>query len=578
MAALRQASALRHLASASADPTGAAHRLASSLRGADAISTLAILHALGGVADPAAEQVLVHTAREAAPTYAAHAAWALGSHRASPAAAAALEALCRRGGLGAMLAGRTLRRWAPALPRALPTPRARRTDGLVIVQPFLHAQLDRAGSGLGKGDAGGIASLLRSLGSALATQRDVDSVLTITRARPGESVEEQLAPGHAVVRIPFGGGDLLPQRETWVYYSQIETALLALADSLAGRRVVWHLRMADVGSLAAAAVARRLGHPVVFTAAPDPHTEIDALQQAHRLSRSRFLVEDAQHHYWFRARVVEQLTAQADRLTILPRPTIERELVELLGVAPADLAARAVTVPEGIDLGEVERARERWTAQGGSAAARAVLSMLPPSRRHLPWLLTVGRLHPAKGVDRLARVVAGNPDLAQRVNLVVVGGDLTNPSPDERSMMSAMAAAARIGPDGVVTCTGHLPPAEVSDLMAHLVAHDGLYVCASAKEEFGLAVVEALAAGAVVVAPLRGGPRTYVEDGITGLLCDTTSEPALRAAIERAFSLVALPHRAERARRLTRNELGVERMAARLADVYRASNVQRRCA
>ena len=42
----------------------------------------------------------------------------------------------------------------------------------------------------------------------------------------------------------------------------------------AGEVDVLHLRMADVGSLAAADVARELDIPVVFTVAPDPHAVI----------------------------------------------------------------------------------------------------------------------------------------------------------------------------------------------------------------------------------------------------------------------------------------------------------------
>ena len=41
----------------------------------------------------------------------------------------------------------------------------------------------------------------------------------------------------------------------------------------------------------------------------------------------------------------------------------------------------------------------------------------------------------------------------------------------------------------------------------------GVYACPSRKEEFGLALLEALAAGLSVVGPDRGGPPTYVEDG-----------------------------------------------------------------
>ena len=46
---------------------------------------------------------------------------------------------------------------------------------------------------------------------------------------------------------------------------------------------------------------------------------------------------------------------------------------------------------------------------------------------------------------------------------------------------------------------------------------------AAAKEEFGLAIVEALGAGLTVVAPDVGGPATYVADGDTGVLADTRS-------------------------------------------------------
>ncbi len=565
--ALRRASELAHVAAATPDSARAAYRLGAALRGADAVSTLAILHALGGVDDPAAARVLVHTVREAQPTYAAHAAWALRSHGASAPARDALVALRARGGLGGMLAARTLRHWQPGARRRMVARDG--AQGVVVLQPFLHARLDRTGSGLGMGDAGGIASLLRSLGTSLALQRDVARVVTVTRGRPGESAREELAAGHWVERIPFGPDAPLPQREAWVYDAQIESELQALGESFASRRVVWHLRMADVGSLAAAAVARRLGQPFVFTAAPDPHTEIQALQAEGQLDRARFLHADRQHNYWFRARLVERLTSQADRLALLPRPTIRRELVDLVGVDPADLAARAVVVPEGVDLAEIDRARARLRNLGTAEVTAGILAALPPGRRHLPWLLSVGRLHPAKGMDRLARVVAADLALSARVNLVVVGGDRDHPSPDEQNTLDAIALASRRAASGVVTCTGHLPPSAVGDLLAHLVATGGIYVCASAKEEFGLAVVEALSAGAVVVAPERGGPRTYVEDGVTGVLCDTTSAAALRAAIERALGLVTSPGREVHARTRAHAELGVDRMAARLASLYR---------
>jgi len=316
-------------------------------------------------------------------------------------------------------------------------------------------------------------------------------------------------------------------------------------------------------------VARRLGQPVVFTAAPDPHVVIDALQDSGHLDRLRFAVEDAASQYWFRARMVERLTAQVEHLAVLPRPTIERELVELLGIEPADLAARSTVIAEGVDVGESNRARARLLDGAASPEVRRILDSLPVERRHLPWLLTVGRLHPSKGPQRIVEAMVTHTDLAERVNIVIVGGDIVRPSPDEQSTIELVRRAARHSASGLVSLTGHLPPSDVSDLMAFVAAHGGVYVCASDKEEFGLAIVEALGAGAMVVAPERGGPASYVDDGDTGVLCDTRSPEQLGRAIVLALDRATDLGRAERSRAMVRNDLSVDRMAQRLVDVYR---------
>ena len=579
--AFRAADHLLFAAALSADPQADAQQLAAVVQTGDDVSALAAVHALGAIADPLADRVLVDLVLAAEEPFAAHAAWALGARRSSPEAIAGLTDLVAAGGFTSMLAERTLIEWARAslgtstvgLPGALPTesttPLEGSADGMVIIQPFLHARLDRNGSALGVGDAGGIASLLRSLGTSLAGIDDVDQVVTVTRRQGGEDHREDLAVGHRVERIDIGPPGPLPWREAWMYRLDIEEAFMAIGRSFAGRRVVWHLRMADVGTLAAAAAARRLGQPMVFTAAPDPHIVIDALQDSGRLDRAHFAVEDAATQYWFRARMVERLTLQADRLALLPRPTIQQELVELLGIDPVDLAQRSTVIPEGVDIGEIDRAVKRLVDCGESAAVRSVLDSLPVHRRNLPWLLTVGRLNPAKGPQRIVEAVIGGSNVADLFNVIIVGGDIVRPSPDEQSTIEMIRKSALFAPAGMVTLTGHLPPKQVSDLLVYAASRGGVYVCGSDKEEFGLSIVEALAAGLVVVAPQRGGPRTYVVDGDTGVLCNTSSRESLTAAIQHARTLVPVEGRSMRAKRMVRDRLGIDGMATRLADVYR---------
>ena len=104
-----------------------------------------------------------------------------------------------------------------------------------------------------------------------------------------------------------------------------------------------------------------------------------------------------------------------------------------------------------------------------------------------------------------------------------------------------------------------------------LAAPDGVYVSASLKEEFGIAILEAMSAGLVAVAPAGGGPATYVEDGLTGILVDTTSPPALADAISRALGLARDPGAvvlAEQARVSVRDRFGIGTMAQALERVY----------
>ena len=94
----------------------------------------------------------------------------------------------------------------------------------------------------------------------------------------------------------------------------------------------------------------------------------------------------------------------------------------------------------------------------------------------------------------------------------------------------------------------------------------GIYVDGAPKEEFGLALLEALATGLVVVAPRFGGPLTYVEHGDTGILVD--SECDLGCAIHQGFGLVNHPGRVSRVRKMVAERYTIDTMAKKLASLY----------
>jgi glycosyltransferase involved in cell wall biosynthesis len=329
----------------------------------------------------------------------------------------------------------------------------------------------------------------------------------------------------------------------------------------------------------------------VLTLAPDPHASVAAREADGVLTRQNVGQVDEVEHLAFRIDLLRRIQQQAAQLVVFPRPALAANLKDLLGVDVALERDRVTVVPEGIDPVPLDRAaREVPAAERGEYAPVATLDALddlddllltlPPERRGLPLAVTVGRLHPVKGMATLVAAWAGRPELAERCNLVVVGGDLEQPSPDEREQLARIdATVARTdGPHVGLLLAGHRPNSTVATWLAAArfgrpdrCAPGGVYVSASLKEEFGIAILEAMASGLVVVAPREGGPATYVEDGVTGILADTRSPATLAAAVAAAFDLAAAPggrRRAARAQRLVRERFSVHTMAAALAEIY----------
>ena len=454
--------------------------------------------------------------------------------------------------------------------------------GLTVAQLFLHADIDRDISRAGAGDNGGVATLLVRLGDALATGSGVGRVLTLSRGTARDALDA-LAPGDGHLLTPVPLLDRATSAaQAWPSRVAAERGIRRVLRT--HRADVLHLRMAEVGSLAAAEVARELGIPVVFTLAPDPHAVIHALDMTGGLHRGNFGAEDAREHYWFRARLVQRLTEDAAHIVLFPRPELQHDMRELLGLDVAAQPGRFTVVPEGIDLGVSAAAAaelERPGAPGPALAELdALVAALPAHRRRLPLVVSVGRLHRVKGMATLVEAWAGDAELAARCNLLVVGGDLDDPSQDEREQLDLIAEVLARFPgaaDGLLM-PGHRPNDVVAVWLAAAregrqggIGPAGVYVCSSLKEEFGLALLEALASGLVVVGPAAGGPATYIDDGVTGVLVDTRRPDEVARAIRTAFDLATAPGQAERMGRALERigaDFTVQAMAERLSDIY----------
>lgn len=562
----------------------------------DQLTAIAAIHAAASGGPSMAGRLVVPLLDSEVGFLREHAAWALRSCPPLPVALPALRAMVGAGGFSGVLAEATLEAWGLCdedherddLGLAGPVQEGAAGRGLTVAQLFLHADIDGSLQQSGRGDTGGIATLLVHLGDALVEHPSIDRVVTLSRSRGDGRLPPGLSsPGHHYVGVPLPG-PVRSAAEAWPLRVPVREGLRRALRAAAPVDVL-HLRMGDVGSWVAAEVAHDLGIPTVLTLAPDPHALIAARESAGRLIRRNLGHADLVEHLVFRVRLLRDLAAGAAALVAFPRVRLERDLRTLLHVDPSERSV--VVVPEGIDLGPLDRAAEQVAAASRGLPVPAdttqaldeldaLLSTLPPERRRLPVAVTVGRLHRVKGMPTLVQAWADHRACADRCNLLVVGGDLDDPSGDEAEQLALIdrTVPADTSAERGLILAGHRPNGTVATWLAAvqrgrpgLCAPGGVYVSASLKEEFGIAILEALASGLVVVAPREGGPATYVDDGVTGLLVDTTAPDLLAAAVVSALDLASAPDasaRAEKARAVVVQDFGIATMASSLVSVY----------
>jgi glycosyltransferase involved in cell wall biosynthesis len=157
-------------------------------------------------------------------------------------------------------------------------------------------------------------------------------------------------------------------------------------------------------------------------------------------------------------------------------------------------------------------------------------------------LLYVGRLVPIKGVSVLLRAFARLAPAQPGLGLVIVGDGPEAPA------LRAQAEALGIG--RAVAFRGAQPHAEIARLLRACRAAVVPSVVAAGGRTEGMpaVVLEALAAGARLVATAVGGIPDVVRDGESGWLCRPGDELDLAAKIETALAAANAAEVAQRAR------------------------------
>jgi mannosyltransferase len=225
-------------------------------------------------------------------------------------------------------------------------------------------------------------------------------------------------------------------------------------------------------------------------------------------------------------------------------------------IATSDISAsylkrEATVIPHGVDTGRYAPAPDRATA-----FAEAGL----PGRYAIGCF---GRVRAQKGSDvfvaAMCRLLPRYPDFTA----VMVGAITPEQSAFADGLRTQIAAA---GLQSRIVIAGELEIEEVQRWYQRLT----IYAFTSRNEGFGLTLIEAMSAGAALVASRAGAAELVVVDGVTGVLTPPGDVDALVAALEPLMrdpaSALAMGARG-RARALEKFSLDAE--AAAIAEVYR---------
>jgi glycosyltransferase involved in cell wall biosynthesis len=223
-------------------------------------------------------------------------------------------------------------------------------------------------------------------------------------------------------------------------------------------------------------------------------------------------------------RGLDALLRRADRVTAVSRFLLDRVLADF-----PFIRGKSSVVPNGVDIQEARPPR------GG------------------PYILSIGRYSPYKGTDLLLWAYAEFLRRGHDADLVLCG-------PKFRGKHFS-GLAERLGLRGRVRMLGLKRPEELRPL------RDGclFYAAAPRFETFGMAILEAMAAGKAVLATRVGGIPEFVRHGENGLL---TGPDGLTEAMARLFKDRSLRERLAANGRRTAERFRWDKVAGEYLRLY----------
>lgn len=296
------------------------------------------------------------------------------------------------------------------------------------------------------------------------------------------------------------------------------------------------------GGLCGALIEARSGVPYTFTAHSLGAQKMDKLGVT-----PENLAEMDAHYHFARRLVAERLSMNRSGVNITS--THQERFEQYAHTAYRDAVdveddARFAVVPPGVNLAifgsDVTNPDEAAT----QAHVRAMVARdIEAGRRDLPAVIASSRLDPKKNHIDLVRAFARTPELQKRANLLLFTGALNDPLRDastaretEQAVLAEILAEVEAHDLwGKVSAFALQGQRALAAAYRFLAGRGSIFALTALYEPFGLAPLEAAAAGLPLVVTQNGGPSESLRDGQTeyGVLVDPTDPEAIAAGLLR---------------------------------------------
>lgn len=330
-------------------------------------------------------------------------------------------------------------------------------------------------------------------------------------------------PGHdnvRIVRLPFGGDRFLLKEALWPYLAtEFAPHLISFYDREGRFPDAITAHYAD-GGLVAAVLQEETGIPFTFT----PHSL--GAQKMEKLGAMWDNLEELDARFHFARRITAERIA-VSQASVCTASTAQERFEQY--AHPAYQRAidvhddqRLVVIPPGVNLRVFDKEARSAVEQATRGKVRAKLARdITPERRELSVIVASSRLDVKKNHVGLVRAFAGNRQLQAKANLLLVTRGLDNPLADHSGaddgtrevLDQVMAVVDESGLRGKISLFSLDSQAELAAAYRFLAESQSVFALTTYYEPFGLAPLEAMAAGLPAVVTKNGGPVESLREG-----------------------------------------------------------------